>query len=165
MPCTKVDCIYRNENRELGNCNYHSITGQTKLGQLKRKENYDVENCQFYKQGRKLKPAISQPFVRSNPIEVVKAAQKIDSMKALELYDLRLSDEDMAMFLDTIPNAIAKWRMARGLLRPQGIPQKEIEWCDITEKINEGYTDEALAEYFKLDVRVIQIYRDYLKDA
>lgn len=164
MPCMKLDCAYRNLKDTSGFCNYMQITGNTKLGQLKRGEKYDVDTCQFYKKGRKQKAAIDPPFAKANDISIVKETQKIDSDKAFELYDLHLGDEDMAMFLDTIPTAVALWRQRRGLLRPPAVNEKVIEWVDISRMMNLGYTDGSLSEYFKLDIRIIKLYRQYLSE-
>ena len=162
MPCVKLDCQYRNAGESYGNCNYYAITGNTKLGQMKHGERYDIENCPFYNKGRKLKASINPPFERANSVDVVQETMKMDSELAFELYDMKLSDNDIAMLMNTLPKAVAKWRQARGLLHPPGANQKYIPWDDIMVDIEHGATDAILTKEYGIDEKVAKLFRNYI---
>jgi len=162
MACEKRDCMYFFSGHGGGSCNYMTLTGQTKLGQIPRGQKYSVENCQFYEKGKQRRYIVDPPMSKANPVEIVTACMKIDSTLAMKLYDLNLCDDDMAMFLNSLPRAVSRWRKQHGLIRPRNVVIKRISWGLIDEMIEKGLSDEEIVKkinYEYLTTNVLKVYR------
>lgn len=157
--CKHKDCRYYNEKTaNTFSCNYALYEGKTKLSQLKPGEKYDVSNCQFYSSGRKVRSSEVFP-----PTEVVseKILREVKILShapnAVTLYDLPITDRDMAKIYGVSHQGVAHWRKVKGLGRLK--EANPINWKEIDSLISEGYSDIAIAKLAGTNVIVVQEYR------
>lgn len=159
--CKRKSCIYHAGNKIHG-CNYIFITGQSKLGQMKKGEDYTIENCKFYENGKK-RSATKQVVLDANsPDEVLKQANTVDGELVTQYYSADLCDADIAMLLNVSQRAIVKIRRQKGLLRPMAKSGsiRRINWEEVDSMLSEGYSDIAVALFVKVPLEVIQRYKN-----
>ena len=157
--CKHKDCRYYNEKPAHNfSCNYALITGKTKLSQLKSGEKYDVNNCQFYSTGRKVRPSEVYPLIDIVSEEIQREANILSrEPNAVTLYDLPMDDKDLARVYGVSYQSVAHWRKIKGLGHLQNaVP---INWEEIDSLLEEGYSDIATAKLTGTKAVVVQEYR------
>ena len=159
--CKRKSCIYHAGNKIHG-CNYIFITGQSKLGQMKKGETYTIENCKFYENGKKRSATKQVVLDASSPDEVLRQANTVDGELVTQYYSADLCDADIAMLLNVSQRAIVKIRRQKGLLRSmsKGGSIRRINWDEVDSMLEEGYSDIAVALYIKVPLEVIQRYKN-----
>lgn len=159
MPCTKTDCKYRGSNKfENGSCNYLFITGTSKLAQIPKGQKYDVRKCQFYEPGRKINPPKVNPTVTPNTTTTKNGVARIEQFdNAVDFYDANLSDTDMAMVFGVSIQAVSAWRHKHSLLMKKE-KLSHIDWNDVDQMIDEGYSIVAIARFHNTKEFVINQY-------
>lgn len=161
MPCTRKSCCYHTEVNKTHGCNYIFVTGLSKLGQMPIGEKYSIENCPFYKKGKRLSATKNSAVPTPESKDIAIEAFELDRVAAEELYNCNLCDYDIAMLLGVSPFTIAKWRRQKGLIRSMsksgGI--RRVNWGEVDSMLAEGYSDIAVSIIVKLPLEVIQRYK------
>lgn len=161
MPCTRTSCCYHAEPNKPYGCNYMSVTGTSKLAQMPPNVTYSVEDCPFYKNGKRRTAPKGEIVMGVNPLEVIRQVSTLDEDEVKQLYDLNLCDSDIALLLNVLPQAIAKFRREKGLIRSMsksgGI--RRINWEEVNKMIADGYSDIAVSMFVSVPLEVIQIYK------
>ncbi|MBQ1235960.1 MAG: helix-turn-helix domain-containing protein [Oscillospiraceae bacterium] len=116
--CRHPDCIYRNPVLSNENthsfqnaCNYASITGKTRLGQLPPNMR-DPAKCPFYESGKRIKAPLvfgAKPGRKPEPRDW--------EPKALELYRSGHNDQEIAALLNINAQAVGLFRKRKNLPR------------------------------------------------
>lgn len=124
-------------------------------------EKYTVENCPFYKKGKRIAAARDMLLANPSSLETIKQARTIRKEDAEFFYSFGLCDEDIAMFLGVSVRAFAKWRRQNGIIRDfrVGGHLRRIKWDDVTKMLDEGYTDIAVAMFHNTKPEVIEKYK------
>lgn len=161
MPCTRRSCCYHTAGNSPNGCNYIFVTGTSKLSQMPPNVTYSIDDCPFYKNGNKRSATKGSQIATVNPIEVVRQAATLNEKDIEELYDLNLCDADIALILNVSPEAIAKYRRQKGLIRSMsksgGI--RRINWEEVNAMLKEGYSDIAVAMFVSVPLEVVQKYK------
>lgn len=165
MPCTRRSCCYHTAGNSPNGCNYIFVTGTSKLSQMPPNVTYSIDDCPFYKSGNKRSATKGSQIASANSIEIVRQAATLKEKDVEELYDLDLCDADIAIILNVFPEAIAKYRRQKGLIRSMskcgGI--RRINWDEVDAMIREGYSDIAVAMFISVPLEVIQKYKFMLE--
>lgn len=160
MKCRKTSCIYHTGNHMYG-CNYMFVTGISKLGQMPQGEQYKVEDCKFYSNGKKRSARKMQIIRMDEPEEIVKETATVDGKILEELVELDLCDADIAHVLNVSQKTVVRLRRKKGLIRSMsksgGI--RRINWDDVDTMLADGFSDIAVAMYVSVSLEVIQRYK------
>lgn len=163
MPCMKKNCMYHTDSTFYG-CNYFGVTGMTKLGSMPIGEKYTIENCPFYKRGRRQRASLDPPIAGRREFgEIERSAMAIDSEVAFFLYDEKLCDNDIAMLIGTYSQAVAKWRKRHGIVRSSNSQPIKVNWDNISGLIKDNRTDAEISERVNIKPEIISMYRETLK--
>ena len=161
MPCTRIFCRYHAEPTKPYKCNYMAVTGVTKLGQMPPNTKYSVEDCPFYKSGKRQSAPKGEALTGVNPLEVLRQIETLKSEDVEQLYNLNLADSDIARMLNVLPQAIEKFRRMKGLIRDAAMSGRirKINWDEVNTMIKDGYSDIAVSMYVSVPLEVIQKYK------
>ena len=162
--CKRKSCCYHTGGKLTHGCNYIFVTGVSKTSQMPYGEKYTIENCPFYKKGKRRSASRASPVANPNTVEVIRETMRMDKGLADKLFNDGLCDSDIAMFLNVSVQAIAKWRRQYGYKRKNSDSGhlRRVKWDDVDAMLNEGYSDTAVASYVYTTVDVIQMYKDLM---
>lgn len=161
MPCDRISCRYHADATKPYRCNYMAVTGVSKLGQMPPNQTYSVENCPFYKSGKRQAAPKGEAVIGANPFEISRQLDTLKHEDVEQLYNLNLSDADIAVLLDVLPQTIEKFRRLKGLVRAATMSGRirRINWDEVDTMINEGYSDIAVSMFVSVPLEVIQKYK------